>query len=171
MANSDEQQLIRDASSNAAHVLEEMLEDEQYVYQGKVYSRKRLYRGSSARKLILVVYIIVMVLVMGGVAAWSFGFSFALPSFLLGVDETAAPTVRVPERVVTPPPKVAPLATTTAEQSTSTVGIASTTVTVVATGTSTGATTTPVLASSTLSIASTTPATSTPANTSATVVP
>lgn len=169
MANNDEQQSVRDTSSNAAHALEELLEDEQYVYQGKVYSRKRLYRGSSARKLILVAYLVVMIAVMGGVAAWSFGFSLTLPSFLLGVDETAAPTVRVPERVITPP-KVAvpPPATTTIDQATSTANAASTTV-MVATSTTPFATSTP--ATSTSPTVQATPATSTTSNTSATVVP
>lgn len=105
-----------DGAADAAESLEELLAHEPYVYQGKVYSRKRLYRGSSARMFIVGGYLAFMLVVVGGVVAWTYGVSFTLPSFILGINEAdTPPTVRTPH-----PSAPKPAATTTPTQATTT---------------------------------------------------
>jgi len=83
-----------------------------YVYQGKTYARKRLYKTSSLKTMLIGVYIAIMLVVIGGVAAWSLGVSITLPNFLLGIEDTA-PMVQVRERGAAPVTAPAAVATTT----------------------------------------------------------
>lgn len=151
----NEKKEIEETSTDAAESLEELLAHEPYVYQGKVYSRKRLYRGSSARMLIVGGYLAFMLVVVGGVVAWTYGVNFTLPSFILGVNEAdSSPTVRVPVRVPPASTTVDVAATTTVDtQATSTLSIAtSTSATTDMVASSTMATTTHTTSTSTVSV-------------------
>ena len=86
--------------------LDEVLGKEIYVYQGKMYPRKHLYKTSSMKAMLIGVYFVVMLAVIGGVAAWSLGVPIAIPNFILGIEDDA-PTVQVRERTLVAPAAVA----------------------------------------------------------------
>ncbi|OGG59965.1 hypothetical protein A3C89_03435 [Candidatus Kaiserbacteria bacterium RIFCSPHIGHO2_02_FULL_50_50] len=92
--------------------LDELLGKETYVYQGKTYARRDLYKASSLKTVLITAYVVVVVVAIGGVAAWSLGATIPLPDFLLGIQEEA-PVVQVRERAVAPPVAPAEVATTT----------------------------------------------------------
>lgn len=118
-------------SSEKKQPLEELLAGEPYMYQGKTYSRKSLYSVSSLRKFLIFAYIGVVIVVIGGVAAWSFGVSFEIPSFLMGVAENT-PVVRVPQDEPAPDVPAQPvnvgIATTSAQELESSVATSTGTV-------------------------------------------
>lgn len=73
-----------------AEKITELLKDEQYIYQGKVYSHKSLYKTSSLKTVVFIIYGTVVFIGVLGVVWWTYlkpigiGSDIQLPSFLVG---------------------------------------------------------------------------------------